>query len=118
MLITCNQSCRAVLILLTAAPGPPQTCPRRAGEGGELQKKGSAFLLGCGRVCAFLSSCMEIIPIGADCFLGEREGAGGGVSGGRGSQGQEHPYGVQQERVPVSALRLLAKAVGCILLVG
>lgn len=77
MLITCNQSCRAVLILLTAAAGPPQTCPRRGGEGGERQKKSSAFLLRCGRVCAFLSSCMEIIPIGGDCF------PGGGMAGGR-----------------------------------
>lgn len=86
MLITCNQSCRAVLILLTAAAGPPQTCPRRGGEGGERQKKSSAFLLRCGRVCAFLSSCMEIIPIGGDCFPGEGMG-GGRVSGWRGSLG-------------------------------
>lgn len=87
MLITCNQSCRAVLILLTAAAGPPQTCPRPGGEGGERQKKSSAFLLRCGRVCAFLSSCMEIIPIGGDCFPGEGMGGGARVSGGRGSLG-------------------------------
>lgn len=88
MLITCNQSCRAVLILLTAAAGPPQTCPRRGGEGGERQKKSSAFLLCCGRICAFLSSCMEIIPIGGNCFPGEGIGGGGPrVSGGRGSLG-------------------------------
>lgn len=44
MLITCNQSCGAVLILLTAARlGPPQTCPHHGGEG-ESQKKGPGVL--------------------------------------------------------------------------
>lgn len=68
----------AELIALTAAPGPPQTCPHHCGEGEQRQKKGSAFLH---RVCAFLSSCMEIIPIGGNCFPDKREGAGGGTVG-------------------------------------
>lgn len=53
-------------------------------------------------ICAFLSSCMEIIPIGGNCFPSKREEAAGvrwvRVPGG--SQGQEHPLGVQGGQGP------------------
>lgn len=67
-----SQPCRA-----DSADGsawaPPNLPPPLRG-GGAAQKKGSAFLH---RVCAFLSSCMEIIPIGGNCFPDKREGAAG-----------------------------------------
>lgn len=104
----------AELIALTAAPGPPQTCPHHCGEGEQRQKKGSAFLH---RVCAFLSSCMEIIPIGGNCFPDKKEGAAGvpWVRGFGGSQGQDHVLGGQEERgqVPTSGSSLPTRDTSC-----
>lgn len=80
MLITRNQPRRALLISLTAAPEsrvPPP--PAKTCEGG---RRVPEERLSPGP--AVLSSCMEIIPMGSDCFLGERGGGGvGGVGVGR-----------------------------------
>lgn len=89
MLITCNQSCRAVLILLTAVAGPPQICPPGVGREGSARRKAQPFSSAAVRGELYL--CLPEQLYGNNShwrqLFSQQEGGGGGCPVGEGPWG-------------------------------